>query len=157
MARTLRVHVQRLQIDRPGVLVGGFTAVRAAHHPEVRPFSILTGSAYMVTSAGERWSHARDAKSPQRSKSVAFRVRGLTCSKCVGSPSTRSPACPRLSKWVSGWCPSGFSLITIPAAGSADPAVVRAAILRAGFRVVSSGPMVRDPVDPLEVGWEASA
>jgi copper chaperone len=97
------------------------------------------------------------AKSPQRSKSVAFRVRGLTCSKCVGVALDEIRSLPEVEQVGVRLVPFGVSLITIPAAGSADPAVVRAAILRAGFRVVSTGPMVRESVDPPEFGWEASA
>ena len=77
----------------------------------------------------------------QRQESRAFRgsyrVRGLTCSRCVGTALEELRLLPGVDQIKVKLVPFGVSLVTILPVNGPTAEQVRAGLRRAGFRVVS--------------------
>jgi len=85
------------------------------------------------------------------SRRLALRVRGLTCSRCVGLILDEMRALPAVEQVDVRLVPFGISLITVRLLGTLDPAdQVRAKITGAGFAVVSRRRQGRWGKDPEE-------
>jgi copper chaperone CopZ len=68
---------------------------------------------------------------------ATYRVRGLTCSRCVGTALDELRALPGVERIGVRLVPFGVSLVTIEPLDSATAEQVRAGLRRVGFRVVA--------------------
>lgn len=68
---------------------------------------------------------------------ATFRVRGLTCSRCVGTALEELRLLPGVERIGVRLVPFGVSLVTIEPLDGATADLVRAALRRVGFRVVA--------------------
>jgi len=68
---------------------------------------------------------------------ASYRVRGLTCSRCVGTALDELRVLPGVDQIGVTLVPFGVSLVTIHPLDGATAEEVRAGLRRAGFRIVS--------------------
>lgn len=72
-----------------------------------------------------------------RASGATYRVRGLTCSRCVGTALDELRALPGVERIELKLVPFGVSLVTIEPLDGASAEQVRERLRRVGFRIVS--------------------
>lgn len=70
---------------------------------------------------------------------ATYRVRGLTCSRCVGTALDELRVLPGVERISVRLVPFGVSLVMIEPLDGATAEQVRAGLSRVGFRIVSRG------------------
>lgn len=89
---------------------------------------------------------AMNGRQARRSTGATYRVRGLTCSRCVGTALDELRALPGVERIGVKLVPFGVSLVTIEPLDGATAEQVRAGLRRVGFRIVSRRKRRRHPV-----------
>lgn len=73
----------------------------------------------------------------QSAAGATYRVRGLTCSRCVGTALDELRSLPGVERIGVRLVPFGVSLVTIEPLDAATVEQVRAGLRRVGFRIVA--------------------
>lgn len=77
------------------------------------------------------------ARQERRAPGATYRVRGLTCSRCVGTALDELRLLPGIERIGVRLVPFGVSLVTIEPLDGATVEQVRAGLRRVGFRIVA--------------------
>ena len=78
-----------------------------------------------------------NGRQERRASGATYRVRGLTCSRCVGTALDELRLLPGVERIRVRLVPFGVSLVTIEPVDCATAEQVRVGLRRVGFRIVS--------------------
>lgn len=82
-------------------------------------------------------ANVMNGRQERKSTGATYRVRGLTCSRCVGTAMDELRGLPGVERIGVRLVPFGVSLVTIEPVDRATAEQVRAGLRRVGFRIVS--------------------